>query len=216
MAAAWISVIGSAVTAIAALGGVLLAQRATRTRDRDSRIWESRSVAYVDLMQWILATSRTLDDLTPVDDASGRPSRLSDDQARALLPAPDLEARVTAYASAEILRAFRQCQTLLASPSRTRDTAREVAWAARLLRDDMRDELRIGRELREPLALRLWFQWAGLRDIPASAAARRHAPRGIRLLEREDDSVFTWRSDAPGAANAQPGDRPPDEGTVPS
>lgn len=72
MAAAWISVIGSAVTAIAALGGVMLAQRATRARDLDGRIWACRSRAYVDLMGWILATSRAVDALTPGGETDGQ------------------------------------------------------------------------------------------------------------------------------------------------
>jgi hypothetical protein len=55
--AAWISVIGSAVTAIAAFGGVLLAQRSTRMRDLDGRIWESRSGVYEALMEWALVIS---------------------------------------------------------------------------------------------------------------------------------------------------------------
>jgi hypothetical protein len=118
MATAWISVIGSAVAAVAALGGVMLAQRATRARDLDGRIWECRSRAYEDLMHWILATSRAVDVSVPGGEADGRAPGLSGDQARALLPAPDLEARVTAYASTDILRGFRHCQRLLASPPR--------------------------------------------------------------------------------------------------
>ena len=143
MAAAWTSVIGSAVTAVAALGGVMLAQRATRTRDLDSRIW-----------------------------------------------APDLEARVTAYASTDILPGFRHCQWLLASPP-GRDTAGDVAWAARTLGDDIRDELRTGRELREPLAFRLQDKREILRGILVPAAGRRHAPHAGRLLQQEDDGELT-------------------------
>jgi hypothetical protein len=209
MAAAWISVIGSAVTAIAAFGGVVLAQRATRMRDLDSRVWESRSRAYEDLVGWILATSHAADASTPVGDASGPAPQLSGDQVRALLPAPDLEARVTAYASADILRSFRQCRRLLTSPSGRRDAAGDLAWAARILGDDIREELRIGRELREPVASRLQYEWAGLRSIVVSAAGRRHAPRGDRLLEQQNGAGFSWRSDVHGAAGAQPGEPPP-------
>jgi hypothetical protein len=212
MATAWISVIGSAVTAIAAFGGVLLAQRATRVRDLDSRVWESRSRAYEDLMRWILAISHAIDGLTPADDASGQPPQLSDDQARALQPAPDLEARVTAYASADILRDFRQCRRLLASPYGRRDIAGEVAWAARSLGDDIREELRTGRELQEPVAFRLLDQWEILRSI--LAPGRRHAPRGHRLLEQEDGTGFTWSSDVHGTTDAQPTTLPPDQGTA--
>jgi hypothetical protein len=209
MAAAWISVIGSAVTAIAALGGVMLAQRASRMRDLDSRIWESRSRAYEDLMRWILATSHTIDGLMPADDASRQPPQLSVDQARALLPAPDLEARVTAYASAEILRDFRQCVRLLASPSGRRDTAGDVAWAARGLGDDIRAELRTGREQQDPHAFRLQYQWEILRGVLTPAPGRRHARRGHSLLEHEDDAGFTWRSDAYGTTAKQPDEPPP-------
>jgi hypothetical protein len=206
MAVAWISVIGSAVTAIAAFGGVVLAQRATRMRDLDGRIWESRSRAYEDLMRWMLATSYAIDGLMPADDAGGLRPQLSDDQARALLPEPDLEARVTAYASAGVLRDFRQCRRLLASPSGRRDTAQDVAWAARSLGDGIREELRTGRELREPLAFRLQYEWLGLRSIPALAFGRRHASPRDRLLEQEGDAGFTWRSDVDGAANGQRGE----------
>jgi hypothetical protein len=154
MSAAWISVIGSAVTAIAAFGSVVL-------------------------------------------------------------PEPDLEARVTAYASADILRGFRQCRRLLTAPSGQRDTAGDVAWAARILGDDIREELRIGRELSEPLASRLWYEWAGLRGILDSAAGRRHSLRGGRLLEGErlleqgEDAAFTWRSDGHRASDVPPGEPPP-------
>jgi hypothetical protein len=208
MDAAWISVIGSAVTAVAAFGGVLLAQRATRMRDLDSRIWESRSRAYEDLMRWILTTSHAIDPLLPAGNASGQPPQLSDDQARALLPAPDLEARITAYASGEILWDFRQCRRLLASPS-GRDTAREVARTARSLGDDIRAELRTGRELREPIAFRLRYEWMGWRGILDSPALRWRAARRDRFLEREHAAGFTWRSDAQGTAATQPGDAPP-------
>jgi hypothetical protein len=61
VAAAWISVIGSAVTAIAAFGGVLLAQRATRMRE--GRIWERRSAVYEDLMIWVLVIDHAVNDL---------------------------------------------------------------------------------------------------------------------------------------------------------
>jgi hypothetical protein len=207
MATAWISVIGSAVTAIAAFGGVILAQRATRMRDLDGRIWESRSRAYEDLMRWILATRHAVDGMPA--DVSGQPPQLSEDQARALMPAPDLEARVTAYASGDILRDFRGCLMLLASASGRRDTARDVAGAARSLSDDIREELRTGRELRVPLAFRLQWEWLGLRSVPALAFGGRRALRGDRLMEQEDAPGFTWRSDVHGAADAQPGDPPP-------
>jgi hypothetical protein len=62
VAAAWISVIGSAVTAIAAFGGVLLAQRATRMRDLEGRIWEHRSGVYEYLMRWVLVIDHAVDD----------------------------------------------------------------------------------------------------------------------------------------------------------
>jgi hypothetical protein len=48
------SVIGSAVTAFAAFGGVLLAQRARRMRDLEGRIWECRSGVYEELVKWVL------------------------------------------------------------------------------------------------------------------------------------------------------------------
>lgn len=63
MAAAWVSVIGSAVTAIAAFGGVLLAQRATRMRDLEGRIWERRSEVYEELVKWALVITHAVDDL---------------------------------------------------------------------------------------------------------------------------------------------------------
>jgi hypothetical protein len=192
MATAWISVIGSAVTAVAALGGVMLAQRATRARDLDGRIWECRSWAYEDLMHWILATSRAVDVSVPGGEADGRAPGLSGDQARALLPAPDLEARVTAYASTDILRGFRHCQRLLTSPPRQGGAASDVAWAARTLGDDIRDELRTGRELQEPLTFRLQDKWENLRGTLARDAGRRPRPPADRLLEQGDDDGFTW------------------------
>ncbi len=185
-------VIGSAVTAVAALGGVMLAQRATRARDLDGRIWECRSRAYEDLMHWILATSRAVDALMPGGEADGRAPGLSGDQALALLPAPDLKARVTAYASTDILRGFHQCQRLLVSPPGRGDAAGDVAWAARTLGDDIRDELRTGRELREPLPFRLGDKWGVLRGTLVPAAGRRPAPPADRLLEQRDDDGFTW------------------------
>ena len=122
MAAAWISVIGSAVTAIAAFGGVVLAQRATRMRDLDSRVWESRSGPTK--TSWGGSWQPVMPQTPRPRSAMRAGGRLGfGDQVRALLPTPDLEARVTAYASADILRGFRQCLRLLTSPSRRRDAA---------------------------------------------------------------------------------------------
>lgn len=99
---------------------------------------------------------------------------------------------MTAYASADVLRGFRQCQRLLASPPGQQGTAGDVTWAVRTLGDDIRDELRTGPEIRDPVVFRLWDQWGILRGILASAAGRRPAPPADRLLEQGDDDGFTW------------------------
>jgi len=143
-------------------------------------------------MHWILATNRAVDALMPAGEADGQAPGLSGDQARVLLPAPDLAARVTAYASADILRGFRHRQRLLASPPGRGDTAGDVAWAARTLGDDIGEELRTGRELRDPLAFRLRDKWEILYGILVPAAERRPASHADRLLEQEDDGGFTW------------------------
>jgi hypothetical protein len=185
VAAAWISVIGSAVTAIAAFGGVLLAQRATRTRDLEGRIWERRSGVYEELVKWVLVINRAADDLP----SAGESPEFSDEQARALLPSPDLEARVTAYASAQILRDFRHCCRLLSSSGR-RNRTQDALWAVSGLGDDIRRELRTGREQQEPLAFRISDAWMLARIVLLPSPRRLRAWRRHRLLDQDDDVLL--------------------------
>ena len=196
VAAAWISVIGSAVTAIAAFGGVLLAQRSTRMRDLEGRIWERRSGVYEELMKWVLVISRTADSQPSAGGKAGEPPELSDDQARALLPSPDMEARVTAYASAPILRDFRRCCRLLSSSGRQNRT-QDALWAVSGLGDDIRRELRTGREQQEPLAFRISSAWMLARIVLLPSPRRLRAWRRHRLLDQGDDVLLAAHEATP-------------------
>lgn len=189
VAAAWISVIGSAVTAIAAFGGVLLAQRATRMRDLEGRIWERRSGVYEELVRWVLVIDHAVDDLPQVGGKAGEALKLSDEQARVLLPSPDLEARVTAYASAAILRDFRRCSRLLGSSGR-QDRTQDALWAVSSLGDDIRRELRTGREQQEPLAFRISDAWAVARIVLLPSPRRWRALRRYRRLDQDNDLLL--------------------------
>lgn len=182
--------IGSAVTAIAALGGVLLAQRGTRRQDLDGRIWECRSRAYEELVKWVLVIRRAADGSAPADDAAV-PTRLAADQLRALLPSPDLEARVTAYASAAVLRDFRRCCNLLSRPSQRRDTSEDALLAVSGLGDDIRKELRTGREQMEPLAFRIESALLIARIVLLPSPRRWRQWRRYRALEQEDEVLLT-------------------------
>lgn len=191
--AAWVSVIGSAVTAIAAFGGVMLAQRATRMRDLEVRIWESRSRVYEELVRWALVISHAVDDLPPA--GPGGEPHLSEGQARALLPAPELEARVTAYASAAILREFRRCCFLLSRPPGRRDMALDALMAVSSLGDDIRKELRTGREQQEPLAFRISVAWTAARVVMFPSPRRWRSWHGYRRLEQDDDVLLLASQD---------------------
>lgn len=185
MAAAWVSVIGSAVTAIAAFGGVLLAQRATRVRDLEGRIWERRSGVYEELVKWVLAISHAVDDLPSADGKAGEQPELSGEQARALLPSPDLEARVTAYASAAILRDFRLCCRLLSSTG-----VRNALSAVGSLGDEIRRELRTRREQQEPLAFRILTAWEVARVVLLPSPRSWREVRRYRRCEQDDNVLL--------------------------
>ena len=71
---------------------------------------------------------------------------------------------MTAYASAAILRDFRRCSRLLGSSGR-QDRTQDALWAVSSLGDDIRRELRTGREQQDPLALRIYDAWAVARIV---------------------------------------------------
>jgi len=100
---AWVPVAGSAITAVAALGSVALAQRSTRRRDQDTRLWERRSGAYVDAIRWV----QSVLDVLPTDDDERPPKSvvLTDD----LLPPSQLRAEIAAFASTSLHRSVDLC-----------------------------------------------------------------------------------------------------------
>lgn len=177
------------MTAVAAFGGVLLAQRATRMRDFEGRIWERRSAVYEELVRWVLVIDHAVDHLPQADGKAGEAREFSDEQACELLPSPDLEARVTAYASAEILRGFRRCRWLLGASGR-HDSIGDALWAVRGLGDDIRRELRTGREQQDPLALRILDAWAVARIVLLPSPRRWRAWRRSRCLDEDDDLLL--------------------------
>lgn len=121
-------------------------------------------------------------------------SELSDERAGALLPSPHLEARVTAYTSAAILRDFRRCCWLLSSSGR-QDRTRDAVWAVSGLGDDIRRELRTGREQQEPLAFRISAAWTVASIVLLPSPRRWREWRRYRRLDQDDD-VLLASSDA--------------------
>lgn len=194
VAAAWISVIGSAVTAIAEYGGALLAQRATRMRDLEGRIWERRSAVYEDLMRWVLVIDQTVNDLPQAGGKARDALELSDEQARAPLPSPGIEARhrIRVRGDPARLPPLQQAARLLWAAGQDPGRPRAVS-----LGDDIRRELRTGREQRQPLAFRISYAWTVARIVLLPS------PRGWRAWRSYGYSIKTMTCCSPRMTNTR-------------
>lgn len=95
---------GPLVGAVATLGGVLVAQRASKKRERESRLWDMRVDAYRDITKWLLNTKVSLHGQGYVSGEALSAENVTSFQSllKSLLPSDDLTARVTISASDRI------------------------------------------------------------------------------------------------------------------
>jgi hypothetical protein len=138
---AWVSVVGSAVTGATALVSAALAQRATQTRDHNTRLRERRSEVYVEAVRWL----QPLLDALPTDDDASVPLT-----ANFSVPTK-LRAELAVYASQEV----RHCMQSIVGDGRPR------FWVEGAI-DTIRDELQGSNPLtdeREPTRRELFTWW---------------------------------------------------------
>jgi hypothetical protein len=110
----WLAVASSAVSAFAALGGVLLTQRATRQRDLDARLWDKRATCYVSGTRWLLELrSRIVDEEGEVVEPKQATQAVEDARM-----SPQLYAELTAYASEQLRYRYEVCADLLSEVRR--------------------------------------------------------------------------------------------------
>lgn len=95
---------GPLVGAVATLGGVLVAQRASKKRERESRLWDMRVDAYRDITKWLLNTKVSLHGQGYVSGEALSAENVTSFQSllKSLLPSDDLTARVTISVSDRI------------------------------------------------------------------------------------------------------------------
>jgi hypothetical protein len=118
----WFAIGGSCITAAAAFLGVLVAQRATRARDFDGRLWVAKSSAYVSLLRWLLR----LENLLSTEGALTCPTRK--ELQRAALD-DQLEAEVSAYGSQEVLEQLEELKWWLRRLANWAGNQRVTAFA---------------------------------------------------------------------------------------
>ena len=159
---AWVGVIGSAVTGLAAFGGVALTQRASARRELIGRIWEKRAETYESLIGWLVQVQQASylpdEEASSVQAARARVSEVSTDLG--------LLVRVTAYASSEILREFSrfagELQQLMDASGKGEYPVRKLSWLgtrAEILQEAVRLDLKTGSEERIPWRASFYMGW---------------------------------------------------------
>lgn len=113
----WIPVVSSAVTALAALGGVAVTQRATRSRDFELRLWEKRAATYLELATFLTRIEALV--APPTYGTTGWPEPLNQETASDLLPAEELASQVRLYGTQAVTDTFRTLWQTIHSAAKT-------------------------------------------------------------------------------------------------
>jgi hypothetical protein len=88
--------------------GALAANRASARRDTVSRLWEQRTRAYIELMNWVTMVGREL-----FDPASETPREVSPDTFARLRMSDELLVHLSAFASDSVRYGYEQCNAAL-------------------------------------------------------------------------------------------------------
>lgn len=116
----------SIITAVTALAGVALTQRATQRREIDMRLWEKRCEAYVGVLRWSDSLYHRLINASGIQIDF---AQLDPEEVLELAPPKEVEIPFVAFASREARPHFVACQNFLILLSEASTEERPGDWS---------------------------------------------------------------------------------------
>jgi hypothetical protein len=163
--ASWLGpVLAGAITAVAAVGAVLVSQRAERRRAHDDRLWQQRAAAYADLLAWANEFNAW--------SLGRRPRGMLTRPSKPDVVGRQLHARLSTNAGPEVAHWLESTETQLENAPEDADMAIAVHTRAEALADAVTQELLHLRVRGRRERRRIGVGGRSLQDLGRGAAPR--------------------------------------------